>query len=290
MFRLSWHVLLCATTVATLGSAARMSAKPPDLPVKTDNTLTPDILPDSEWDDTKPPQQTAGRPQEPMHCPWFGQHQRDDGWDAYLRFAPSVLENLQKLVRAQESCERGWRSEDGQSDLEIHLVWPDSTSPLCGPGVSVMVDGLTKGCYLSLAVGRWGHAVDLARQAYALDPERVDADPVLSKLRGLLGMHPSCCEEKKYPGDCCEKCPDCPDCPCCPKPKLITLKPLKLIILGRPTIQPNPPAVDPQTIEALDRVLQGVEGEEQEVPVYQKAIAKPYRETNDAPPAIGKGA
>jgi hypothetical protein len=47
--------------------------------------------------------------------------------------------------------------------------------------------------------------------------------------------------------------------------------------------------VEPKIVEALDHVLQHFEAEEQETPVYQKAIAKPYRETNDAPPALGKG-
>jgi hypothetical protein len=162
------------------------------------------------------------------------------------------------------------------------------TGQFCGPGVSVMVDGLMKGCYLSLAVGRWGHAVDLARQAYALDPERIDADPILGKLRGLVGQHEGCCREKKCPEDCCEQCPDCPYCPCCQKPKVLTLKPLKLIILGRTTVTPTLPAVDAQTVKALEDVLKGFEGEEQEAPIFQKAIAKPYRETNDAPAGVGK--
>ena len=52
---------------------------------------------------------------------------------------------------------------------------------------------------------------------------------------------------------------------------------------------PNLPAVDPEVVEALDHVLRRFEGEEQEAPVYQKAIAKPYRETNDAPPGVSKG-
>jgi hypothetical protein len=344
MFRLSWHVLLCAASLAALSSAGRTWAKPPDLPVKTDNTLTPDVLPDSEWEDPRPlPEGVHGSieigigfglngvptckflvtefwgfgncrkddtfkgcvetllrvlkrdaatesPQEPMHCPWYREQRCQEPCEGNVLLAPSVLENLQKLVRAQEAREQGRRCiDDSQNDLEIHLVWPDATSPLCGPGVSVMVDGLTKGCYLSLAVGRWGHAVDLARQAYALDPERVEADPVLSKLHTLVATPPGCCQEKKCPGDCCDKCPDCPNCPCCPKATVITLKPLKLIILGRPTIKPDLPAVEPQIIQASDRVLGGIEGEEQEAPVYQKAIAKPYRETNDAPPAVGKG-
>ncbi len=111
-----------------------------------------------------------------------------------------------------------------------------------------MVDGLMKACYLSLAIGRYGHAVDLARQAYALDPERVESDPVVSRLHLLATDHP------RHAG-----------------------------------VRPVLPAVDPDTVKALDDVLKGVDGEEQEEHIFQKALAKPYREKNDAPAAVGKG-
>ena len=35
--------------------STRHSEKPPDLPVNTEHTVTPDILPDSEWDGGAPP-------------------------------------------------------------------------------------------------------------------------------------------------------------------------------------------------------------------------------------------
>jgi hypothetical protein len=275
------------------------------------------------------PQPAHGECEKPMQCPWYrDEYRHDDLPGGDMPLAPSVLENLQKLAKAQELQEKGRRlAEDGfhtaarkcfqecqrlvpgflanhgvadmshaQSKSDVEIL-PDfeqeevdlQTSQFCGPGVSVMVDGLKKGCYLSLAVGHWGHAVDLARQAYALDPERVAADPVMSKLHGLMNGHAGCCQERKCPDDCCKQCPDCPDCPCCQKLKAASLKPLKIIIIKRSGMMPTLPAVDPQTVKALEDVLSGYDGEEQEAPVFQKAIAKPYRETNEAPAAVGKG-
>jgi hypothetical protein len=213
----------------------------------------------------------SSRDHPPTHCPWFGRSEDFGGCrGASYEQMPSVLENLQNLAAAQALREKGRRlaedgfaaaarkcfeharqlcpgcpgnredAEAGCEEEEVHHSYQS--------GVSVMVDGLVKACYLSLAIGRYGHAVDLARQAYALDPERVESDPVVSRLHLLATDHPH------HTG-----------------------------------VQPVLPAVDPDTIKALDDVLKGVEGEEQEEHIFQKAITKPYREKNDAPAGVAKG-
>jgi hypothetical protein len=215
----------------------------------------------------------------PTHCPRFERSEEFGGCrGATYEQMPSVLENLENLAAMQELRERGRRlAEDGFAAAARKCF--EAAGQLCPgcpgtrhgaepgceeegahhsyqSGVSVMVDGLMKACYLSLAVGRYGHAVDLARQAYALDPERVEGDPVVSRLHLLATDHPrhAGCERHKDTG-----------------------------------VQPVLPAVDPDTVKALEDVLNGVEGEEQEEHIFQKAIAKPYREKNDAPAAVGKG-
>jgi hypothetical protein len=52
-------------------------------------------------------------------------------------------------------------------------------------GIHEQVRGLMKACHLALAEGRHDKAADLARQAHALDPQTVEADPVVYKLHLL---------------------------------------------------------------------------------------------------------
>jgi hypothetical protein len=49
------------------------------------------------------------------------------------------------------------------------------------------------------------------------------------------------------------------------------------------------PLVDSGNRETRDGIQKGYDGEEEEPHVFQKAIAKPYRETNEAPAGVGKG-
>ena len=44
------HVAWIVAVVAALGLTQKCAAKPPDLPINTDHTVTPDFLPDSDWD------------------------------------------------------------------------------------------------------------------------------------------------------------------------------------------------------------------------------------------------
>src|SRR5262249_48898039 len=46
----------------------------------------------------------------------------------------------------------------------------------------LMVDGLLKACRLAVADGRVATAADPARQAHALDPARVESEPMVLKL------------------------------------------------------------------------------------------------------------
>jgi hypothetical protein len=52
-------------------------------------------------------------------------------------------------------------------------------------GVAEQVTGLMKACYLALGEGRVEKAAELARQAYALDPARVQGDPIVYKMHLL---------------------------------------------------------------------------------------------------------
>jgi len=73
------------------------------------------------------------------------------------------------------------------------------------PGVQEEVTGLMKACRLAVEQGRPEKAVRLAREAYVLSPERVQADPLVCK------MHLLKCGQKK---GCCSCCPvgGCPEC------------------------------------------------------------------------------
>src|SRR5207237_1256345 len=50
------------------------------------------------------------------------------------------------------------------------------------PGIREQYEGIAKACHLAAAEGRVAHAIDLAREAHALWPERAKADPVVWRL------------------------------------------------------------------------------------------------------------
>jgi hypothetical protein len=52
-------------------------------------------------------------------------------------------------------------------------------------GKSVTVEGLLKAAHLAMAEGRTAKAAELVRQAHALSPERVEADPLVYKMHLL---------------------------------------------------------------------------------------------------------
>jgi hypothetical protein len=66
-------------------------------------------------------------------------------------------------------------------------------------GKKVMVAGLMKACRLALADGRFEKAADLARQAHAVDPAAVEADPMVIKLDLLNQYRPVCAPKPHGP-------------------------------------------------------------------------------------------
>jgi hypothetical protein len=60
---------------------------------------------------------------------------------------------------------------------------------------AVQVNGLMKACHLAMSEGRHARAAELAREAFALDPERVLADPLVYKMHLLSVMQDEglCC-------------------------------------------------------------------------------------------------
>jgi hypothetical protein len=69
-------------------------------------------------------------------------------------------------------------------------------------GVKEQVTGLMKACHLAMSAGRPDRAAALAREAYALDPERVTADPLVCKLH-LLTLQ----QDSGRGGGPCTSCP-----------------------------------------------------------------------------------
>jgi hypothetical protein len=90
------------------------------------------------------------------------------------------------------------------------------------PGVEEIVRGLMKACRLAAADHRQEQAVELARQAQALDPRSVLADPLVYRLAQLAGKP----QKKELASGEESSCPACPPCtavqvvkpmmPCCP--------------------------------------------------------------------------
>jgi hypothetical protein len=137
---------------------------------------------------------------------------------------------------------------------------PQETCPPCPKcekmhaeraAVKVQVRGLMKACHLAMSAGRTGRAAALAREAYALDPERVTADPLVYK------MHLLTLKQDQPRSD----------------------RPARKSHLSKRSASVAPvcpalPPVDPQVPAALDRVL--VEAEEQEYRSGAKADTLPY--------------
>lgn len=88
---------------------------------------------------------------------------------------------------------------------------PDVPTGEAQPGVEEQVRGLMKACQLLMSEGRHEQAAELARQAFALDPERVMADPLFYKMH-LLATTPS-----RPPAGSCESSEPA-SCPYCPQP------------------------------------------------------------------------
>lgn len=119
------------------------------------------------------------------------------------------------------------------------------------PGVEQQVNGLMKACRLLMNEGQHEQAAELARQAYALDPERVMADPLIYKMHLLAdtpAKHPAGASEESEP-------PSCPYCPVGGKP-IREIVPDKKKSESGPTtfLVPPLPKVDYEVVPALERV------------------------------------
>jgi hypothetical protein len=97
--------------------------------------------------------------------------------------------------------------KDSQEAAEAGSDEPtDSSSE---PGVEPLVSGLMKACHLLMNQGMQHQAAGLARQAYALDPQRVMADPLIYKMHLLAesqAAQPAGASEESEP----QTCPYCP--------------------------------------------------------------------------------
>ncbi len=129
---------------------------------------------------------------------------------------------------------------------------PKTPSTTAEPGVEQQVGGLMKACHLLMNEGLHEQAAELARQAFALDPERVMADPLVYKMHLLAEMpakQPAGSSEASEP-------PSCPYCPTIGKP-IPGIVPQKKTPKSGPTtlLVPAIPAVDYEVVPALDRVL-----------------------------------
>jgi hypothetical protein len=119
------------------------------------------------------------------------------------------------------------------------------------PGVEQQVNGLMKACRLLMNEGQHEQAAELARQAYALDPERVMADPLIYKMHLLADApvkHPAGASEESEP-------PSCPYCPARGK-SIREIVPDKKKSAAGPTtlLVPPLPKVDYEVVPALERV------------------------------------
>jgi hypothetical protein len=122
-------------------------------------------------------------------------------------------------------------------------------------GVRVQVEGLLKACYLALEDGRSEKAADLARQAHALAPELVEADPVLYKLHLVAGSSVGAGRSRHEP----EKC-EAPACPAVSRgPSNLTLPAPPEQPCPEGLVVPCPPPVDQGVVAALDALLREFE-------------------------------
>jgi tetratricopeptide (TPR) repeat protein len=108
-----------------------------------------------------------------------------------------------------------------------------------------MVRGLMKACHLLMSQGMHHEAAEVARQAFALDPEFVQADPLIYKMHLLAASPSSDTSEASEP----------PTCPYCGK----AAQPIRGIVAEpeqRTTqLVPHLPDVDVDVVPALERVL-----------------------------------
>jgi hypothetical protein len=228
--------------VASLTEPPLVWAKPPDLP--EDGTFTvkqAQSPPAATSEDLPMPREDAD-----ITCPYLRKQSIDRH---VLQIADpgmnrEVLENLERLKRAdnllelaKELASYGFsveaieccacaaelcpgspcarRAEDTLLELALGIIAPLNSSEEAAeartvePGVEQMVYDLMKACHLLMTQGMQREASEIARQAYALDPESVQADPLVYKMHLLSNSpatRPAGSSESSEPSEC----PYCP--------------------------------------------------------------------------------
>ena len=118
-------------------------------------------------------------------------------------------------------------------------------------GVEPMVFDLMKACHLLMSQGMQHQAAELARQAFALDPQRVSADPLVYKMHLLAESPPTPAgaSEESEP-------PTCPYCSSIGKP-IREILPVKKKSKDGPTtfLVPSLPPIDYEVVPALEGEL-----------------------------------
>jgi hypothetical protein len=123
--------------------------------------------------------------------------------------------------------------------------------PARAKGVHEQVEGLMRACRLAAEAGRHAKAAELAREAYALDAERVLADPLVYKMHLLALQRDKGKARHCRPDRAAEPCePSCPRTGGCPMPMH----------------EPALPPVDDGVVGALERVLEEAEARSDETP------------------------
>jgi hypothetical protein len=126
-----------------------------------------------------------------------------------VRQTADVQEQVGDILEVLRRLQARMRARISQHENKQECPW--GCRGCCeAPGVAEQVTALMKACHLALSCGAHAKAAELARQAHALDAERVAADPVVYKMH-LLAL-------KKDKG-CCGCCEDCDEPDCCCKAK-----------------------------------------------------------------------
>ncbi|MGH7172278.1 MAG: hypothetical protein ACRELG_18535 [Gemmataceae bacterium] len=161
------------------------------------------------------------------------------------------------------------------------------------PGVEPMVCGLMKACHLLMNQGMQHQAAELARQAYALDPQRVAADPLIYKMHLLaesMTTPSNGASEESEP-------PTCPYCPSIGKPirEIVPEKKKKSEDGPATLLVPPLPPIDYEVVPALDGVLTesngGEEASEESTPESMRELIETMLDGSlDSPLKIGTNA